>query len=159
MHWYDFWNLKNADGSGSFTVQPANHFRGLGGNPPAYLVNALYPSGNQLMLWTLANPIGWWSGTNPTLTRQTVACRAYDFPPNAKQKGSTNPISTNDPRFLSAVFQYVGGVQRLWTCHTSKISWPGDSAARCGIQCYEIDVPTWTVKHHNGYRAQGKSYL
>jgi hypothetical protein len=158
LHWYDFWNLKNTDGSGAFTVQPASHFRGLGGNPAAYFVNGFFPSGNQLTLWTLSNPVGWWSGTNPALTRQAVACRAYDFPPNALQLGSANRISTNDPRLLNAVYQNAGGVQRLWTCHTTKLTWAGDSEARSGLQWYEIDVPTASVVQQNAFGASGKYY-
>ncbi len=159
LHWYDFWNLKNPNGSGAFTVQPASHFRGVGGNPPAYLVNGFFPSGNQLTLWALANPVASWSGGTPSLSRQAVPCRAYDFPPNAQQLGSANPISTNDPRLLNAVFQNAGGVQRLWTCHTVKISWQGDPQARCGIQWYEINVPTATVVQQNAYGASGKYYF
>ncbi|MDQ6610424.1 MAG: hypothetical protein M3Y85_11455, partial [Bacteroidota bacterium] len=30
VRWYDFWNLKNPDGSGAFTVQPCCHYRGAG---------------------------------------------------------------------------------------------------------------------------------
>jgi hypothetical protein len=41
--------------------QPAAHFRGLGGNPPAYLVNAIWPSSNTLTLWTLS-----WSKDRPS---------------------------------------------------------------------------------------------
>jgi len=159
LHWYDFWNLKNADGSGAFTVQPAHHFRGTGGNPPAYFVNGFFPSGNQLTLWTLANPIAYWSGGSPSLTRRPVACRAYDFPPNAQQLGSSNLVSTNDPRLLNAVFQFAGGVQRLWTTHTVKITWAGDAQARSGIQCYEIDVPTATAVQQVAYGASGKYYF
>jgi hypothetical protein len=159
LRWYDFWNLKNLDASGAFTVQPADHFRGTGGNPPAYFVNGFFPSGSQLTLWTLTNPIGFWSGSSPTLSRQAVACRAYDFPPNAQQLGSTNLISTNDPRLLNAVFQNAGGVQRLWTCHTVKITWSGDAEARSGLQWYEIDVPSATIVQQNAYGASGKYYF
>jgi len=159
LHWYDFWNLKNPNGSGAFTVQPASHFRGVGANPPAYLVNGFFPSGNQLTLWALANPVASWSGGTPSLSRQAVPCRAYDFPPNAQQLGSANLVSTNDPRLLNAVFQNAGGVQRLWTCHTVKISWQGDPQARCGIQWYEINVPTATVVQQNAYGASGKYYF
>src|SRR5262249_56655889 len=93
LHWYDFWNLKNPNGSGAFTVQPASHFRGVGGNPPAYLVNGFFPSGNQLTLWTLSNPIASWSGGPPNLSRPSVPCPAYAFPPNAHPPSSPTPLS------------------------------------------------------------------
>jgi len=158
LHWYDFWDLKNPDNSGAFTVQPSCHFRGVGGTPPAYFINGHFPSGNKLTLWTLANPTAWWSGGTPALRHQDIACRAYDFPPNAQQLSSTNRISTNDPRILNAVYQNAGGTQRLWACHTTKISWNGDSEARCGVQWYEIDVPTARVTQQNAFGASGKYY-
>ena len=120
VRWWDFWNLKNADGSVAFTVQPAVHFRGTGGNPPAYLVNALWPSGNTLTMWTLNNPLALWSGGSPSLVSNAVTCRNYDLPPSAIQPGTTTRVATNDSRLLNAIYQNVGGTLRLWTCHTSK---------------------------------------
>lgn len=158
IKWYDFWNLKNPDNSQAFTVQPAKHYRGTGGNPPAYLVNALWPKGNSLTLWTLKNPIGYWRGGSPSLSKNKVSCRSYDLPPDGQQKGTSTAIETNDSRLLQAVFQYVGGTQRLWTCHTSKITWSGDSAARSAVQWYEIDIAQKSVVQQNGYGARGKYY-
>lgn len=159
IRWYDFWNLKNVDNSVAFTVQPCTHFRGTGGNPPAYLVNALWPSGSKLTVWTLTNPIALWSGGTPTLARQAVDCRNYDLPPDAEQSGTSTRIETNDSRLLNAVYQNVGGVQRLWTCHTSKITWSGESVARSAVQWYEIDVPSKRVVQQNGYGARGAYYF
>ena len=67
IRWWDFWNLRNPDNSLAFSVQPACHFQGLGGNPSAFLVNSLFPSGASLTMWTLANPIGLWTGGAPSL--------------------------------------------------------------------------------------------
>jgi hypothetical protein len=159
VRWYDFWNLRNPNGSTAFTVIPAKHFRGTGGNPPAYLVNALWPSGNQLTLWTLSNPLALWSGGAPTLARNAVACRPYDLPPDALQSGSTVRIETNDSRLLHAVYQHAGGVQRLWTCHTSRFTWSGDTEARSVVQWYEIDIPTRAVTQQNAYGASGLYYF
>ncbi|MDH5548247.1 MAG: hypothetical protein OEZ43_21970, partial [Gammaproteobacteria bacterium] len=124
--WYDFWNLKNPNGSKAFTVQPCCHYQGLGGNPPAYMVNALWPNGNTLTFWTINNPAGHWTGGSaPSLSKANVPCRSYDLPPDALQQGTPTRIETNDSRLLNAVFQYVGNTRRVWTCHTSKISWSG----------------------------------
>jgi hypothetical protein len=159
LRWYDFWNIKNPNGSVAFTVQPAVHFRGTGGNPPAYLVNALWPSGNTLTLWTLSNPLGFWSGGTPSLSSSNVSCRSYDLPPDAEQPGTTTRIETNDSRLLNAVFQHVGGVRRLWTCHASKITWSGESVARSAAQWYEIDTDSKTVIQQNGFGATGRYYF
>jgi len=157
--WYDFWNLKNPDGSQAFTVQPCGHFQGPGGDPPAYMVNALWPKGSSLTLWTIIDPAGYWKGRRPRLAKQRVACRAYDLPPDAQQKGTGVRLETNDTRLLNAMFQYVGGTRRLWTCHTSKITWRGDSEARSCVQWYEIDVPTAKVVQQNKYGAKGYYYF
>ena len=159
IRWYDYWNLKNPDGSQAFTVLPCRHYRGTGGNPAAYLINALWPSGNKLTLWTLSNPVAYWSGGSPSLSKTSVSCRAYDLPPDAVQRGSSNPIQTNDSRLLSAIFQYVNGTKRIWTTHTDRGTWSGDTAARSVIQWYEIDVPSKRVIQQNAYGARGMYYF
>lgn len=158
LRWYDFWNLKNPDNSLAFTVQSTVHFRGLGGNPPAFFCNALWPSGSSLTLWQLNDPLASWRGATPVLNKSAVACRAYDLPPDAEQPDTTTRIETNDSRLLSSMFQFVGGVHRLWTAHTSKITWTGDGAARSAVQWYEIDTTTRKVVQQSGYGAKGFYY-
>ena len=159
IRWYDLWNLRNPDNSQAFTVQPAVHFRGTGGNPPANLINGLWPSGRSLTLWTLTNPLASWTGGAPALARTAVQTMDYDLPPAAQQQGTATPINTNDPRLLNAVYQFAGGVQRLWTCHTVKHTWPNDPAARSAVQWYEIDVPGQRVVQQNRYGATGSYYF
>ncbi|HMY71222.1 MAG TPA: hypothetical protein PLQ88_05275, partial [Blastocatellia bacterium] len=159
ISWFDFWNLRNPDNSVAFTVLPAKHFRGVGGNPPAYLLNALWPDGDKVTKWTLNNPIGFWTGGAATLARNFINCRSYSLPPDALQPGTATRIETNDTRLLQVVFQNAGGVQRLWACHTTRISWPGDSEARSAVQWYEIDVPTNAVVQQNAYGQSGKYYF
>jgi hypothetical protein len=159
IRWWDFWGLRNPDNSLSFSVQPACHFHGTGGNPPAYLVNAFFPRGSSLTVWTLSNPIGLWTGGSPTLGRVSVPCRAYELPPDAVQRdGGVTRIETNDTRLLNAVFQSVANTQRLWTAHTSRLSWPGDTAARSVVQWYEIDIPSKNVVQQNGFGLSGSHY-
>jgi hypothetical protein len=159
IRWYDLWNLRNPDNSLAFAVQPAVHFRGTGGNPPANLINGLWPSGRSLTLWTLTNPLALWTGGVAALTRVAVQSLDYDLPPAAQQQGTATSINTNDPRLLNAVYQFAGGVQRLWTCHTVKHTWPNDPAARSAVQWYEIDVPGHQVVQQNRYGATGRYYF
>ncbi|MBI1783021.1 MAG: hypothetical protein HYR66_16895, partial [Sphingobacteriales bacterium] len=160
IRWYDFWKMKDTNGGLSFTVQPCKHFRGTGGNPDAYFVNTGFGANSFITLWTLANPLAYWkTGTAPSLTKANIGCRAYDLPPQADQPGSTTDIATNDNRMLSAVFQYAGGVQRIWCAHNSKGSWAGDTAARSVIQWYEIDVVSKKVIQQNSFGAKGYSYF
>jgi hypothetical protein len=159
VKWYDFWNLKNPDGSGAFTVQPCCHYRGIGAGD-AYFVNAIFPGSNKLTLWTLSDPLRFWrDGGSPTLSKVSVSCRSYDLPPQAQQSGSATRIATNDTRLLNALYQNAGGVQRIWTTHTVKITWAGDSEARCAVQWYEIDVPTKKVIQQNAYGQSGAYYF
>jgi|GEM_PF-2321619 len=159
IKWYDFWNLKDDSGDTSFTVQPCVHYRGTGGNPNAYLVNCGFGSGEFLSLWTLKDPIGYWSGRTPALSRSNVKCRSYDLPPDADQPSSSVNIETNDNRLLNAVYQNAGDVQRIWTCHTSRGTWSGDATARSVVQWYEIDVPSVSIKQQNYYGAAKKYYF
>jgi hypothetical protein len=159
IKWYDFWSLKDGAGNVVFTVQPCSHFRGTGGNPPAYLVNAKFGAGNTITLWQLDNPLAFWHGSAPVLNRTDINCVAYDLPPNAQQNGTTNAIATNDDRLLSATFQFVANTQRVWTCHTVKHTWPGESVARSMLQWYEIDVVNHNVVQQNGYGAPGAYYF
>ncbi len=160
IRWWDFWGMKNPDQSAAFSIQPCTHFQGAGGNPRAYLVNSLFPSGSSLTLWTLSNPLALWSGGTPTLTSTSVACRSYRLPPGAVQKdGGTTRIATNDTRLLNAVFQSAGRTQRLWTTHTSAYSWRGDTEARSVVQWYEIDVPSHAIAQQGAFGASGRHYF
>jgi len=159
LRWWDFWNLHNPDNSLAFTVQSAMHFRGTGGNPPGYFCNALWPSGSTLTLWQLNDPLALWRGAAPVLTRAAVPCRGYDLPPDAEQPGTATRLETNDSRLLCGVFQFVGGVQRLWTAHTTKVTWAGETVARSGLQWYEIDVVSQTVVQQGVFGATGFYYF
>lgn len=158
VRWYDFWNLKNADGSNSFTVQPCCHFRGAGSGP-GYLINNYFGANSKMTLWTITNPLAMWSGGSPSLSKTTVNCRTYDIPPAAKQKGSATPVATNDNRLLNAIYQHTGTTKRIWTAHNTKASWSGDTEARCAVQWYEVDVPSSTVIQSNFYGQSGSYYM
>ena len=160
VQWYDFWNIQNPNGSIAFTLQPAVHYTGVGGNPPAYFVNTLWPSGNTITKWTLNNPLGFWGiGGPPSLSRVAVNCIQYDLAPDAQQSGTVTPIETNDSRLLNAIYQFSSsGEKRLWTCHTTKHTWPGSSSPVSVVQWYEIDVNTNNVIQQGRYGASNFYY-
>jgi hypothetical protein len=60
--YHDFTNLKNANNTTAFTIQPCHTFGAPGAE---YLVNTAFPSGNFLTLWEITNP----TAATPTLTR------------------------------------------------------------------------------------------
>lgn len=152
--WSDYNNLTNNDGTKAFTIQPCTHFHG-GGNSPAYFVNAYWPTANgasKLTLWKLQNPI-----TTPSLTRVAINVNNFKMPPNAIQPGGGS-MTTGDVRLLNAMYQFAGGVQRVWTAHTVRVQWAGDSAPRSAVRWYEIDVNTNTVVQQQDYGASGFFY-
>lgn len=158
LKYFDFWNLKHPDNNLAFTIQPCCHFRG-NGYAAAYGVSSIWPGGKKLAIWELKNPLGHWNGGTPTLECRWVDCAEYDLPPSAMQKGTSERIATNDARLLNAVYQYAGGVKRLWTTHTVKQSWTGDSEARSAVRWYEIDMEDNKVVQQNSYGAKGQYYF
>ncbi len=86
----DIPRLRDSNGGNAFTVQPCHTY----GRPEAqYLVSAVYPGSNELVLWTLTQPLG----GSPSMTAQTVPVSLYDLPPKAQQQGG-GTIETGDTR-------------------------------------------------------------
>jgi hypothetical protein len=161
IRWYDLWDLQDPDGVAAFTIQPAVHFRGMGGDPPAYFVDSLWGAGSSLTLWTLQDPLAFWRGGASTLISTAIPCFPYDLPPDAIQEpGGLNRLETNDNRLLNAIYQYApGGGRRLWTCHHTRYTWPGDSEARSAIQWYEVDISSGAIRQQNRFGAPSRYYF
>jgi hypothetical protein len=157
LRWWDYWDLTEPDGSKAFTVHPTRHYRGHG-NFAAWLINAEFGSGNNLVLWRITNPLAHWTGGAPSLARWEVPVNGYQIGPDARQGGTTNRIETNDNRLLNAVYQSAGGTQRVWTAHTVQVAWSGDSEARTAVRWYEIDVRTRQATQQRTYGARGLYY-
>ena len=156
LGWYDFWNLRTQR-CGGFTVQPASHFRGSGGNPGISRqralarrkrAHALDAHGSDRLL----------DGGTPSLAKRAVNCRSYELPPDAQQLARGQGLKRTT-RGCCIRSTSAGGVQRLWTCHTTKITWSGDAEARSALQWYEIDVTTGAVVQQNAFGASGRYYF
>jgi hypothetical protein len=151
--WVDYNNLTNNDGSQAFTIQPCTHFHG-GGNSAVYFVNSYWPTSNgatKLTLWKLVNPL-----TSPNLTRVVITVNNFKIPPNAEQPGGF--LTTGDIRLLNAMYQFSGGVQRVWTSHTVRVQWAGEAAPRSAVRWYEIDVNTNKVIQQQDFGAANLYY-
>ena len=122
---FDFTNMKNADNTVAFTVQPCHTF---GAPQVEYLANTAFPSGNYITVWRIVNP-----STAPVLTRTQVAVSPYSLAPNADQPGGGPPLNTGDVRLLHAVFRG----DSIWTAFTAAHSW-GAGANRASIQWCQI---------------------
>lgn len=157
LQWWDYWNLTEPNDRRAFTVQPCRHYRGRG-NFAAWMLNAEFADGDNLVLWRILNPLAHWSGGTPSLDRWEVGVSRYSIGPDARQRGTANRIETNDNRLLNAVYQSAGGTQRVWAAHTVRISWSGDSEARTAIRWYEIDVASRQAVQQRSYGASGLYY-
>jgi len=150
VSWWDFWDLRNADNSKAFTIQPAHSYFA---SSTSYGVNSYSGGGNKLTLWRFAT-----SSTippAPTLTRQaTLTTAAYTLAPNAQQKGSATAINTGDARLLNAVYRASG----LWTTHTVGCSWAGDTATRSCLRFYAINPGSSSISQQRSYGAPRLHY-
>ncbi len=155
LHWFDIARLPNPDGSLAFAVQPAVHHRGQGG--PAYLVNALWPAGDSLTVWTLTDPLAPWrkGGGRPSLVNRSVPCNGYAQPPAAKQPGAPPLVGTDDVRLSAATYDADGPGAGLWTAHTSKFTWPGEPEARSLVQWYQLDPAAPALLQQGRYGEPG----
>lgn len=123
--YFDFVKLRNADNTFAFTIQPCHTF---GAPQLEYLVNSLFPGGNSLTVWEIANPT-----SSPSLASKQVSVSPYTLPPNADQSGGAPPLNTGDVRVLHAVFRG----DSIWTAFTTASKW-GGSVNRASIQWCQI---------------------
>jgi hypothetical protein len=146
----DIPNLKDPNNVSAFTVQPCHTY---GPNPQSqYFVSAVFPGSDELVLWTLTNPLA----TPPTIAAQTVPVSKYNVPPKAQQQGGGNTIDTGDTRLQNAVFR-DGSV---WTALTTRHNW-GEPQNRAALHWFQIDPvdPTGPALLQEGvFGASGTHY-
>lgn len=146
----DIPNLKDPNNASVFTVQPCHTY---GPNPQAqYFVSAVFPGSNELVLWTLTNPLA----AAPTITAQTVPVSAYDLPPKAQQQTGGNLIDTGDTRLQNTVFR-DGSV---WTAMTTRHNWgePQNRSALHWFQIDPVDLSGPALQQEGIYGASGTHY-
>lgn len=146
VEWWDFWDLRNLDGSPAFGVRPAHTF----GNPGVqYLLNAAR-DGQGLTQWSLTNPLG----RPPQLARRAVATAGYHIPPDAAQPAPAPDLDTGDARITNAVFR--NGT--LWAAHTVAANW-GEAENRAAIQWFQINPGAGVVAQQGVFGAPGYDYF
>ena len=133
----DYWNLQNPGGGASFTVQPANQPDALPGTGPSmYLVNAIWSSGNNLVV---RNVTSLDSTTPPTPNWVSSGYIApYNLPASVPQPGGGGRIDSGDTRLLGAVYRY-GSIFTANTTGTTTLSASANPYAN--TQWYQI-TPT-----------------
>ena len=145
--YFDFSNLKNANGTTAFTIQPCHTFGAPG---VEYLVNTMFPSGNTMSVWRIVN-----GGTAPVISRTQVTVSPYSLAPNADQPGGLPQLNTGDIRVLHAVFRG----DSIWTSFTSAHQWTAGGPNRASVQWCQIRAATPTVVQQGVYGAGAAHYF
>jgi hypothetical protein len=146
LHGWDFWGLRNTDGSPAFGVQPALNMRAAGAQ---YFLNAAN-DGEGLTLWTFTQP----PRQNPILSRRFVPTVSFQLAPNARQPLTDVEIETGDTRLTNVVFRH--GL--LWAAHTISANW-GDDANLAAIQWFQINPRAGCVIQQGIYGAPHYHYF
>jgi hypothetical protein len=148
--WWDFWDLRNADDTTAFTIQPSHSYIL---SPTSYGLNSYSGGSDRLTLWSYTTPAT--IPPAPSLTRQaTLSTGAYSVPPGAQQGGTTILVETGDARLLNAVYRGSG----LWATHTVSCTWAGDPRSRSCLRYYQILPSTNTVEQQLSYGAPNLEY-
>lgn len=145
LHGWDFWQLRNADGSQAFGVQPAINLRAAGAQ---YLLNAT-GDGQGLTQWTITQ-----MRNAPMLTRRFVPTAQYHLPPNARQVAGEVEVGTGDTRLVNVLFRH--GL--LWTAHTVAANWNGDTN-NAAIHWLQINPRAGCVTQQGFYGAPNQNYF
>ena len=146
LHGWDFWELRNVDGSPAFGVQPAVNLRAAG---EQYLLNAT-SDGQGMTLWSFSQP----PRQNPTLSRRFIPAVSFQLAPNAKQPLTETEIRTGDTRLGAVIFRH--GL--LWAAHTIAANW-GDDENVAAIQWFQINPRAGCVLQQGIYGAPHYHYF
>jgi hypothetical protein len=146
LHGWDFWELRNADGSMAFGVQPAINLK------PAvaqYLLNTTN-DGQGLTQWSVTYA----TRHDPVLRRRFVPTQKFRLAPNAKQLPAEVEIETGDTRLANVVFRQG----MLWTAHTVAANW-GDEFNAAAIHWLQLNARAGSVTQQGIYGAAGRHYF
>lgn len=146
VHGWDFWQLRNADGSPVFGLQPAVNLRAAGAQ---YLLNAT-SSGQGMTLWAVTQPMR----QSPRLMRRFVSTANFHTPPDATQLSSGIEIALGDARLVNVVFRH--GL--LWAAHTVAANW-GDATNTAAIHWMLINPRAGCVTQQGVYGSPRRHYF
>src|SRR5207237_644463 len=142
----DFWQLRNADGSLVFGLQPALNLRAAGAQ---YLLNAT-PDGQGITQWTVTYPMR----QAPTLARRFISTAEYKLAPDARQVANQVEIGVGDTRLVNVVFRH--GL--LWMAHTVVASW-GNATNTSAIHWLQINPRAGCLTQQGVYGRPHEHYF
>ena len=146
LHGWDFWELRNADGSIAFGVQPALN---LNAAVTQYFLNATN-DGLGLTQWSVTYA----ARQEPVLKRRFIPTRSFQLAPNAKQLPAGAEIETGDTRVSNVVFRHG----MLWTAHTVAADW-GAKSNTAAIHWLQINARAGSVTQQGIYGAEHLHYF
>jgi hypothetical protein len=146
LHSWDFWHLKNFDGTPGFGIQPALNMRAPEGQ---FMVNAT-ADGQSLTLWKVSQR----PRQAPTLTRKSIPTTHYGLAPNVRQPKIEREIETGDTRLCQVVYRHG----QLWAAHSIAVNW-GDGQNFAGIQWFQINTKAGFVTQQGIFGAPGYHYF
>src|SRR5262249_23625568 len=146
LHGWDFWELRDADGSLAFGVQPALNLKAAG---VQYLLNTTN-DGQGLTQWSITHA----GRQDLRLKRRLIPTPSFQFPPNAKQPRADVEIETGDARLTNVVFRHG----MLWTAHTIATNWGNDSNV-AAIHWLQINAQAGFVIQQGIYGAAHLHYF
>jgi len=147
---YDFWDLEDADGEKSFTIQPAHHF-----SDPAsvYLANnkrlGSSQEGGEFTRWRIDSP----TGITPSIHKSTLNIAPYQAEHIAPQHGITHTLDITDARFQNLV--YRDGF--LYSTFTEKHDF--GSGERSAIRYLKFNATSSAVSFDVTYGKQDQWYF
>ena len=146
LHGWDFWQLRNFDGTPAFGLQPAVNLR----SPDAqYLLNAT-GDGQGLTQWKVTQL----TRQAPALSRKFIATVPYQLAPNARQQKIEREIETGDTRLCQVVYRHG----MLWTAHSIAVNW-GENLNYSAIQWFQINPKAGCVTQQGIFGAPSYHYF
>lgn len=146
LHGWDFWQLRNFDGSLAFGPRPALNLRAAGAQ---YLLNVTN-DGQGLTQWTISQQ----PRQTPILSRRFIPTVPYHLAPQANQPMTEREIETGDLSLGNVVFRHG----QLWAAHTIAVNW-GDDANVAAIQWFQVNPRAGCVTQQGIYGAPHYHYF
>lgn len=146
LHGWDFWDLRNSNGTPAFGLQPAHNF---GPTDQQYFLNAL-PDGRGLAQWCVAHALR----VPPQLSRRQLLTLEYRMAPNAALPNSQVEVETGDTRLCNVIYRNGS----LWTGHTVSANWGGDTNV-AAIQWFQINPLTGSIIQQGVYGTPHAHYF
>ncbi|MBK9706891.1 MAG: hypothetical protein IPO77_07800 [Acidobacteria bacterium] len=146
LHGWDFWQMRNSDGTFAFGIQPALN---MSQSISQFLLNVT-PDGMGLTQWVVSQH----SRLAPTLTRRFVSTVPFQMPPDSRQPETQRQLDTGDTRLGSVIFHHGF----LWTAHAIAANW-GDDGNVAAIQWFQINPRAGRIAQQGIYGAPHFNYF